>query len=230
MDNHLFQFSEQPTDIPGLKFRPSIENLDDADWIPVGQQNGQEVHLQYKHDAIKQEFSDANKGVLGGIVKWLEVNGGCKTILEIGVNRSGQHSSTQFLLDLKAPETKYIGVDLRPELIASVYNPANNVFGLATNSSNYDLISSYVHDVSGGMTLDLLIIDGWHSINQVLEDWKFTRILRPGGYVLMHDTNFHPGPYCVYEAIDDIKFRKEKHLTDQELDWGVATAQKLPSP
>jgi len=43
-------------------------------------------------------------------------------------------------------------------------------------------------------TIDFLFIDGWHSVNQRLADWRYVERLSPGGVVVMHDTNVHPGP------------------------------------
>lgn len=73
--------------------------------------------------------------------------------------------------------------------------------------------------------IDFLFIDGLHSINQVVSDWKYTEKLSDIGIVGMHDTNAHPGPYCVYDAIDETIFRKKKYCPNN--DWGIAFAEKI---
>jgi len=37
----------------------------------------------------------------------------------------------------------------------------------------------------------------------------------------MHDTNCHPGPVCVFDAVDEQLFSKTKFFEDKP-DWGLA--------
>ena len=53
--------------------------------------------------------------------------------------------------------------------------------------------------------------------------------LAPQGVVVMHDTNEHPGPFAVFEAIDERLFDKTKHCTEGP-DWGIATAVRRQKP
>jgi len=223
----LFKYNQKKSDINGLKFIPDlIEYKNSDDWIPEAYIDGVLTNIHDKHNKITQEFSENNKQVLKSLIDDLEQKNKLNTILEIGVNRSGNYSSTEFILKNKLKHTKYIGIDVQQYLIDTVYNENLNNFGLATDSSNYQIIVNYLNSLNIEK-IDLFIIDGWHSVDQVVKDWKFTNLLNVGGHVLMHDTNYHPGPYCVYEAIDTEYFTKEKYFTNLEYDWGVTTATKI---
>jgi hypothetical protein len=73
--------------------------------------------------------------------------------------------------------------------------------------------------------IDFLFIDGWHSVNQCLNDWQYVERLSPEGIVVMHDTNVHPGPVAVFEAIDEAIFQKVKHCTEGP-DWGISVIRR----
>ncbi len=213
-----------PTDIFGLKFRPSVgDSFDALDWSNLGNVNGQVVDMNYKHEQIKVEFSDNNKKALLEVMSKLQTESKLNSIIEIGVNRSGEVSSTVCMLGNKPKETKYFGIDLMEHNLSNVRNHEQNVFCLATNSSNFNEIMNFCRG-HGVDKFDLVLIDGYHSINQVMDDWRLVQHLNVGGYVVMHDTNYHPGPFCVYEAIDEEYFEKVKHFTDLDLDWGIAVA------
>ena len=95
------------------------------------------------------------------------------------------------------------------------------VFVLKMDSANRAKVFELM-DQKGLETIDLLFIDGWHSVNQCLADWRYTERLSPKGIVVMHDTNEHPGPFVVFEAIDETIFDKRKYCTEGA-DWGIAT-------
>ncbi len=73
--------------------------------------------------------------------------------------------------------------------------------------------------------IDFLFIDGWHSINMVINDWLYTEKLSKNGIVGFHDTNRHPGPFYVFEAIDENLYYKYKYFEELE-DWGISFAIK----
>ena len=70
--------------------------------------------------------------------------------------------------------------------------------------------------------VDFLFIDGWHSINQVLDDWKFTEFLADGGVVGFHDTNCHPGPMLFVDNLNPDKYDIEKCCTTWMVDYGIS--------
>lgn len=222
-----FKYTEFPTDVYGLKFKPSIDShMDTQDWISHGWFGDQLVDMTSKHSEIKVEFSDRNKSVLVRCLDELLAQDKLHSILEIGVFRSGNVSSTKVILDKKPLHTKYFGIDLNEGNLSPIRNPEANVFCFCTNSSNIEYI---LHECKtrDTKTFDFILIDGNHSINQVMDDWRFTEFLNPGGICLFHDTSYHPGPSCVYEAVDEKLFEKTKYFQDVSDDWGVATFKKL---
>ena len=58
-----------------------------------------------------------------------------------------------------------------------------------------------------------------------MADWKYAERLSPHGTVAMHDTNVHPGPVTVFDAIDEQLFDKKKHCTEGS-DWGISVIRK----
>jgi hypothetical protein len=56
-------------------------------------------------------------------------------------------------------------------------------------------------------------------------DWKYVERLSSQGVVVMHDTNVHPGPVVVFEAIDEKIFEKVKYCTDGP-DWGISVVKR----
>jgi len=223
-NDFLFPFTETPTNVWGLKFKPSINSGFDAlDWSDKGIVKGVSVALGEKFGQITIEFSAKNKKALLDVLTDLKMQGRLNSILEIGVFRSLEESSTRVILNNKLPETKYLGIDLVENNLSNIRDHSKNTFGLCCDSSNYDIILGYAKTTCGIEQFDLVLIDGYHSINQVMDDWRFAKNLAPKGVVLMHDSNFHPGPYCIYEAIDETLFDKEKTCVDP-IDWGLAKA------
>ncbi len=175
--------------------------------------------------AVPREFSEANKKLLAQhLWEVTKSDRGLLSILEIGVHRNGENSSTGVILDIK--QGKYLGVDIEDKSFLD--EPNKGIFTFQTDSSNYDDIVRKLEVINyGEIVLDFLFIDGWHSVNQVLRDWRFAELLRPGGVAGFHDTNAHPGPYIVFDAIDETLFRKEKFLEEDYGDWGISFATRL---
>lgn len=238
MQKKVFSYEEIATSEWGLKFRPSINhshpgigtNGDDLDWIEYGFIDGVLSSMQFLHTAVDQrggiEFTQNNKNILSQIMDSLfqekeEIN-----ILEIGVGRSGINSSTEFIVNKKRINDKYIGIDIANHQLQHYNDSTKKQFVLCTDSSNTESILSFSQskEISN---FDIIMIDGWHSINQVLKEWKLVEYLNIGGYVIMHDSNYHPGPYCVYEAIDKMYFDKSKYLTDVKDDPGICSAKRI---
>lgn len=223
----VFDYVQLETDIFGLKFKPSIPSMNDLDWIDWIRSDTGMKSIQYRHQLINPEFSSRNKKLLFDVMKELEADGKLHSILEIGVNRSREESSTRVILDNKPDNVKYFGIDLAEHNLSMLRDESKNVFCLATNSSNYEEIMNFCKS-KGTDSFSLVFIDGWHSVNQCCDDWRFVKNLEVGGYALGHDTNSHPGPSCLYEAIDEEVFQKKKHFTEfEDEDWGMFTAKRL---
>lgn len=138
-------------------------------------------------------------------------------IVEIGVNRNGEYSSTQTLIKEKAKGSTYLGIDLRD--ISYLNSPESDVY-VASKTSSHDINKIQVILKDLNITkIDLLIIDGDHSINAVLKDWRNFSILVPkGGIIFLHDVNHHPGPRELFQAVDENKFIKLLYCPN---DYGV---------
>jgi predicted O-methyltransferase YrrM len=79
----------------------------------------------------------------------------------------------------------------------------------------------------GHNEIDVLFIDGDHSVNQVVKEWAgYVPYLSNNGVVIFHDTTVHPGPAVVYDAIDEAYFDKRRYFADRIDDWGVAVARR----
>lgn len=129
-----------------------------------------------------------------------------KCILEIGVDANigeTDMTSSKFFITNKHDRTVYVGVDLNPK--SYLNNTEKNIHTLQTNSGNIDEIIAFVRSL-GIETIDYLFIDGWHSINQVMIEWEYTKWLSPGGVVGFHDTKSHPGPYLFTHHLDTTKW------------------------
>lgn len=152
--------------------------------------------------------------------KFHEMKGNAKAILEIGISRNGDRSITQAFLKAKLDSTIYVGIDIDDKTYLD--NKEKNVFTIRNSSSDYEknveLIKSF-----GVEKFDFIFIDGWHSINQVLDDWEYINLLADGGVVGLHDINHHPGPKDFIAALDTNKWVVDKRCPD---DWGVAFVWK----
>jgi cephalosporin hydroxylase len=197
------------TNIFGLKFKPTLSPYfsDDSDYIP-----GQ------KTCCVEITSRAFNK--LSEITKETNFIDGC--IVEIGVFRNGDGSFTRAILNNKNKEKKYIGIDIDDRSYLNDIN--NNIYTLKCNSHDQSNIRKYLK-LLNERNISLLMIDGWHSVNTAINDWMYSDLLTTGGVVVIHDSNSHPGPICLYEAIDENVFDKHKYFTEYDDDYGIAVAK-----
>ena len=181
-------------------------NLKHPGMLPWGKTYGKKV-----------ELSDWNKSQLE--IYFNKVSSKAKAILEIGVCRNEDKSSTWTFINNKNPDACYFGVDIEDKSFLD--DESNNVFTMKTSSSNINEIMSFVRS-KGVEKFDFIFIDGWHSINQVLDDWRFTQFLNDGGIVGLHDTNCHPGPMLFVDNLDTNKFNVDKKCTTWLVDYGIS--------
>lgn len=78
----------------------------------------------------------------------------------------------------------------------------------------------------GVTSLDVLMIDGCHSVNACVNDWRYAELVRVGGTVLIHDTNSHPGPVALAAAIDQDVFSVAEPLRASR-DYGLTICRRL---
>lgn len=150
--------------------------------------------------------------------KFLPVVDSCRAILEIGINRNGDGSFTQVFLKNKRVETIYVGLDIDDKTYLN--DPSKRVYTIRNDSSYIDVNMIAARNF-GVEEFDFIFIDGYHSINQVLRDWEYTRFLSPKGIVGFHDTTAHPGPSRFVKALNREKWNVEVMCPD---DFGIGFA------
>lgn len=201
--------------VNGLSKKYSCGIYDDHDypWYPINASGG-------RYNC--QEFSVDNQEVVKNhLLKAIQKKEKL-VIVEIGVNRNGYEvSSTSIFLKYKRNDDIYIGIDIVDK--SSLNDNSKNIFTICSPSQNTDLIYSKLKEF-GVEEIDILMIDGYHSINQVYFEWEnYTNLLSSMGIVIMHDTNSHPGPYFLLNSIDTTQYDVYKYLSDV-VDWGIGVA------
>ena len=199
---------ENDTDIYGLKFKPQLEDKYDND-----------ADIAYFHMGGFVEVSDQNFQLMDSLAKKYSTHG----IMEIGVSRNGDRSFTRALLNNKPDNVPYLGVDLDDKTYLN--NVDKNIFTIKENSFNQESVRKYIKEI-GMEKISLLFIDGWHSVNAVINDWLYSDMLSENGIVVFHDTNYHPGPVVFLPAIDSELFRVE-YCFENQADYGMAIAYKI---
>lgn len=204
-----FLIKPLPTEIPGLKFFPSMEPevSNDQDGPAFGWITNVEV-------------SDCNLEVVRRVVSGLGNN--LTAVMEIGVNRNGERSMSRVLMDERPQGSFYLGIDIDDK--SYLDNPAENTWTLRTNSHDQEKVRSFIAS-KGVKKLDLLFIDGWHSVNTCVNDWRYTDLLSPNGVVILHDTNSHPGCVALFEAVSDLQYKKVRYCTEN--DFGIAVFEVI---
>lgn len=208
----LSRVTKQPTDIYGLKWRPTLEPhiSDDADWI--GAPIVSPAHFTpLDHRALEYAYN--------------KLTSPPKLIVEIGVDRSEHYhvSSTATLLKLKPRECTYVGIDTEDKSVLN--DTRNNIFTLRNDSADYEKLYRFM-DEHGHEQIDFMFVDGWHSVNQVVKEWKYWEKMIPNGVMAFHDINHHPGPVTVLDAADQTIFSVE-YFGRGEVDWGVGVVQRI---
>lgn len=144
-----------------------------------------------------------------------------KNFLEIGVHRNEDKSSTNTLIKNLPENGIYLGVDVNDK--SYLNDEKKGIHTIQTSSSNYNDIILKLKSI-GVLKLDFIFIDGWHSINQVLDDWEYTNILSDGGVVAFHDTSYHPGPNRFIYSLNKEKWMVFENLCPQ--DYGLGFCKK----
>ena len=140
------------------------------------------------------------------------------TILEIGVGESNRflNTSTFILTGFKHTSVKYFGIDKADRRWLEDYTENINLYRTLSNIA----LEEFKHPVN------LLLIDGGHSITTAFNDWKFTKYVVHDGIILIHDIKAHTGPIELVKAIDrDIYIVHELFLDDPK-DFGMAVVYK----
>ena len=218
------QLGFDPEKLIGLRYIPDLgETKNNLDKI-----KSKERDKYY----VRNNFSKGNSEVLRSVIKEFKP----RNILEIGVNnsKSYDHSSTfnfmEYLKKDKSKKTLYLGVDINRQNIRQVISENTELFWPETcqrmffhegDSAEFDKISNIIENKLSSR-LDLILIDGWHSVNQVLKEWRLLKYLNKRGVVILHDTNNHPGPFEVVAAADPNFFKEIRQpFKGKYEDWGL---------
>lgn len=164
-----------------------------------------------------EEFSKCNREMLAKTISTSH-----KTILEIGVARNAEKSSTVVFIDNKCPDATYLGVDIEDK--SHLNDSSKHIYTMRIDSSQVELVMERLESITGKRSIDFLFIDGLHSINQVLLEWEYTKYLADGGVVGFHDTNKHPGPSRFVNALDRTKWDVSQYCN--ECDNGIAFVRR----
>jgi len=200
--------TKRPSNIGGLKYHPTVEPhfSDDQDW-PL---------FNYERPI---EVSDGNLEVVESVVE--EMGADLRNMMEIGIARNGARSMSKILMDKKPEGSTYVGIDLDDK--SYLDDESRRIFTLKAHSHDQALIRNFL--VSKGVrSLDLLFIDGWHSVNTCVNDWLYTDMLSPNGVVILHDTNAHPGCVTLFDAVDERLYRKVRYCKVD--DYGIAVFRR----
>ena len=207
--------------IEGLAFVPTLgsKELDDRDGFPPEWPTGVNTHLHFS-ECTKDHFVDL----------YSRVKDTCGAILEIGVWGEPHHQdnagrSTELIQEMKNKETIYLGVDINDR--SFVQDDENNFHFLQSDSMDTEKIHAKIKEL-GIEGFDFIFIDGWHSVNAVLHEWKHYVIpfLNKGGILVFHDTNSHPGPYVLFDSIDEEVFESEKYCLGNHYGLGAIWYRK----
>jgi hypothetical protein len=199
----------RPTDIPGLKYFPDLE--------PTVSNDRDAPLNDYWISSV--EVTDGNLEVVRQAVTELGTKLGAA--LEIGVNRNGERSMSRVIMDQRPPLSYYMGIDIEDK--SYLNDEAANTWTMQISSAERSTIADRLQQLGIG-DLDLIMIDGWHSVNMCVNDWRYTERLSDHGIVILHDTNTHPGCVALFEAVDDNLWIKQRFCLEN--DYGIATFKK----
>ena len=207
---------KKPSDVFGLTYLPTLEPM-----LSDARDHFFELGFFRRPDGI---FTAANAKILRDVMAKHREDVHC--IMEIGVSRDGPGCTTDIFFEMKLPSCVYLGVDIADK--KHIDDPAQNIHTMQTSSYERDDILLKLKQLwqeSGRKGIDLLFIDGDHSVNTMINDWRFAEYVNEGGFILVHDTNVHPGPVVVFDAINEALFAKERFCV-YEQDWGIAVIRK----
>ena len=191
----------------GLKWLPQIEPQEANSWD----------RTLWPID-VDEEITDRDINKLIGVLMLIPNR---ELIVEIGVDRNPNRSFTRALIDNKPSGCVYVGIDTLDR--SRIRNARKGIYFIQGDSSDMGLLESFMSEM-GLKYIDLLFLDGDHSVNQVVKDWRYSKWVR--GAVVFHDTNAHPGPLLVFDAIDEYMWRKEKFF-EKDPDYGMGVVWRL---
>ena len=234
-DMMLYNWKCKLSNVVGLKYIPTIEpEYSDSEQrmfmlvkgvptLPLCVQSNQDRYASIIHagHSVRKSHVDMIRNA---------ISSGTKSILEIGVNvyKKPLLSTTRAILDTKQDDCTYLGIDVNNK--SSINREDKHIYTITIDSGERSKIRAKMIEL-GMLTIDLLLIDGDHSIDMTINDWCFVEFLSPNGIVIIHDTNIHIGPRSVFDAIDEMSFSKK--LIGSEMksgkfpDYGMGLVRRL---
>jgi hypothetical protein len=208
INNQEVNITEQITNISGLLFEPQMVDFDN---------NADALH--FTPTQLYTEISDGNYDLTLSTAKKYLTHG----IMEIGIHRNGGRSFTNALLENKPDNIPYVGIDIEDK--SYLNNLEKRIYTIRENSQNQDSVRKQLNEL-GIDKISILFVDGDHSVNGCINDWKYSDLLDDESVVIFHDTNYHPGPRIIIEAINPKDYKVESFFNN-EPDYGLAIAYKL---
>jgi len=140
-------------------------------------------------------------------------------ILEIGT-RNGQSTKTMLMALGKLGKGKLVSIDIkdRTDILQDDYPDLYQYWHMIAGNSHDPEIIQSASDAIDGEMYDMILIDGDHSYEGSKQDFvEYTKFLKPGGIVILHDTvNHNEGVHRTWAEIDwPEKFN---------FDWGLGRA------
>jgi len=169
------------------------------------------------------EVSDCNYNTILNVTKDYMTHG----IVEIGVyndwkrGHSNQKTTTHALLSNKPDNIAYLGIDIEDKTFLN--NDDKKVHTLISDTRDFEKVKSRLKEI-GIEKISILLIDGHHSLNMVINDWKYTELLSDNGIVIFHDTNYHP-PTLFIDFIDRSMYEVIEHCRTSD-DYGLTIAYR----
>ena len=155
------------------------------------------------------QFSTCNGKVLLDIIRSKPE---ATLIVEIGTASTYKNSSTNIFINNKTKDCCFYTIDIA----------ARNCFSTGVDNNwiiTCDSTGDEIKERLKGRFIDILFIDGDHSINKVFAEYEFyLSYMKDDGIIVLHDTTMHPGPLLLMEAIDTNVFKTKTFCPD---DYGI---------
>lgn len=212
MRKHLEEYNKHvdwlPTNLKGLKSIPTFKK---TSW------NGLDQILELPFKWVIGSLSGNGQFTINNgkkIIEILKNKPETKVIVEIGTTSRYEGSSTQTFITNKNPDTKFYSIDIAAGDPGVDHAKYKNITFIQSKS-----VDQKVKGVLGEQLIDILFIDGDHSLQTVFEEYAFyLPIMKKDGVIILHDTTMHPGPFLFMEAVDENIFKKEILF---EEDYGI---------
>jgi len=200
---------------------------DDSDWNYGNYPNIPNRHIRIPHPRDATATISTSRLNIMALDMHLSMLGSeCKSILEIGVDHGNDaaFSSTEFFINRRPHNSVYLSVDINPK--QHIQDASNNVHTWQGDSADVAAVMAHAATLQVS-AWDFIFIDGWHSINQVLKEWEYTRWLSPHSIVALHDTAVHPGPHLLMKCLDRSRWQVIENACAFEYnDYGIGFARR----